>query len=505
MPTRPAARGPRRGTWLAPLRRSRRSAPPAGPAPRADHGLWTVDRIVRVLATACDRDNRGLPVAHAVVVGPEAVRLQLKTPDERPPTGWSAENDGRVWQAPLRRLQSAGVDDSLAEPYPRLVSLGSASQGFVLLNLSQAGGIIGLEGDVRQARRLAQDWTGELGTSPWSRDVRVVRVGFRSGPEGALGSTEAQSLADAEAALADHAGGVLLLDGLPGGRDRERVYTLANDPDGRWSVVVVGRVEHPRWRFTLDAAGFVDTGILDEPVAHRLRDDTTWDTPAADTDDADTPPVGRAPLAGHGAGFANAETAPHASLRRWLVIATAVIACVVGATGVALALRGSPAPTTPVARTSALTGASTNAPPGGGTTAGNPSGATTASQGAVPPTKPTLRNPATGLCLSGSVGTDGTPLVLSVCDGDPSLRWALSPDGTIGVDGLCMDSAWGATKVDTVVQIARCSGNPAQQFSLVGDTIHSKQAKLCLGEVAGGKGVHLFPCDHRPSEVFKRS
>lgn len=127
--------------------------------------------------------------------------------------------------------------ESLTEPYPRLVSLGHTSKGFVLLNLSQVGGIISLEGDAQQARALAEDWTRELTTSPWSRGVQVVRIGFKSGGAERLGSTDAPALTDGDAALADERGGVALLIGLPGGRDREFIYRLADNPQGpgRWS------------------------------------------------------------------------------------------------------------------------------------------------------------------------------------------------------------------------------------------------------------------------------
>lgn len=87
LPSRSADRVPRRRNWLARMISSRRVKPRSASTPRADHGLWTVDRVVRVLATACDRENRGVPVAHVIVVGPDTVRLHLKTPDERPPPG----------------------------------------------------------------------------------------------------------------------------------------------------------------------------------------------------------------------------------------------------------------------------------------------------------------------------------------------------------------------------------------------------------------------------------
>lgn len=444
---------------------------------------------MRVLATACDRENRGVPVAHAVVVGPDTVWFRLKTPDERPPAGWTAEPGGRTWHAELRRLQSASVTESPQEPYPQLVSLGTNSKGFVLLNLSQAGGIIGLEGDTREARALAQDWTRELTTSPWSRDVQVVRIGFKAGTADPVGSIEAQSLVDAEAALADEGGGVLLLAGLPGGRDRERVYRLADDPEGRWSVVVVGRVEHPRWRFSIDSNGVVDTGLLDEPVAHRLN--SAVDTPAHEDPDADP--------AGHpvGAAAPGSRRPEPLSARLWIVVGGVAVACLVGI-ALVLTLRGSTSPSAPVAQPSAgqevTRGAAASSP------------TTSTQSGSTPPANAaaTLVNPGTGKCLSGSAGSDGTPLILAACDGAANQQWTVAPDGTIRTKSLCMDAAWGATAPGTVVQIGSCSGNLAQQFSLRGDTIYSTKAKMCVGEVNGGTGIALSPCDSGASELFKR-
>lgn len=288
MPSRASVDHAHRRGGLARFRRPRNAEPRSGPTSRADHGAWTVDRVVRVLVNACDHAERSLPVLHAIIVGLDTVWLRLGTPDERPPSGWTAERDGRTWHAPLRWLQSASVAESVHEPYPRLVSLGNTSDGFVLLNLSQAGGIIGLEGDARQARALAQEWARELSTNPWSRGVRLVRVGFKPDTADAEGVIDAKTLANAELALADEGGGVLLLARMPGGRDGEHICRLADDPEGRWSVVVVGRVEAPRWRFIVGPSGIVDTGLLDEPVAPRMS--PLVDTPVHEGGNAN--PVG---------------------------------------------------------------------------------------------------------------------------------------------------------------------------------------------------------------------
>ena len=163
--------------------RSRRSRRPGPAAPRDDAAAWTIDRVLRTLATACSTGGRPLPGVAAVVVGTDTITLRLARPDEQPPQGWSAEHHGRSWTAPLRLLQSAPVDDALPAPYPRLVSTGDSEQGRVLLNLAEAHGMISLEGDARQTKPLLADWIRELASSPWSRGTTVLRIGFGSGSE----------------------------------------------------------------------------------------------------------------------------------------------------------------------------------------------------------------------------------------------------------------------------------------------------------------------------------
>ncbi|MEU6854386.1 RICIN domain-containing protein [Actinacidiphila alni] len=529
-PTRTADRPARRANWAARLRRSRRTGPGPAADRRADHGLWTVDRVIRVLATACDRENRPVPVAHVVVVGAESVRFHLRTPDQRPPAGWTADQDGRVWQAPLRRLQSAGVAESLADPYPRLVPLGRTSEGFVLLNLGQAGGLIGLEGDARTARALAQDWAHELATSPWSRDVRVVKVGFKSAAEaGGSAGPEAtpegvpEEPADAAAELDEGPGGVLVLAAPPGGRDRERYQRLADEAGGRWAVVVVGRTDQPRWRFTVDAAGYVDTGLLDERVAH--HPDAPVEPPPVPVEAAATPD---ATVGGRTARTGRAVT------RRRAVVAGIVAAVCLGGAGMGIALGTSGSSSEPVAHAAGTTAAGTGtgtpsaagtadspsaqapsatapttvvgAPPASVPSSGQPSagkGTGTAGGSGKTPGAP-FKNPASGKCLSATAGTDGTPLVLAACDGSDVQRWHIAPDGTIQVKGLCMDAAWGATTPGTVVQVANCSGNVAQKFAMRGDTVYSKNASLCVSVLGGGTGIRLEPCGSGGPQTFKR-
>ena len=113
-------------------------------------------------------------------------------------------------------------------------------------------------------------------------------------------------------------------------------------------------------------------------------------------------------------------------------------------------------------------------------------------------------NPASGKCLSGSAGSDGTPLILWGCNGDVNQKWDIASDGTIRTKGLCMDAAWGGATPGTMVQIAYCSGNPAQQFVFTGSALLNKQANLCVEIVNNGAGMQLQPCNGNQNQVWQR-
>ncbi|MFG1777016.1 hypothetical protein ACGFIR_21620 [Micromonospora sp. NPDC049051] len=250
-------------TWLGRSPGDRRSPEPAA---HERAGAWTVDRAVRVLATGCAERQRPVPAVGAVLLGPEAVVLRLTTPDEAPPPGWTAGDHGRTWQASLRWLAHAAVDDRLPDPLPLLVSLGVTEGGRLLLNLARADGIVGVGGDLALAHSLVRSWSRRLTTGPWSTGIRVVRVGFE--PEPDFAGLDVSRLVEAVPVLDAPEGGVLLFAGPPAGRDAYQVERLLAEPVRRWSVVAVG-AEDATWRFTIGMDGTVDTGILADPV--RLR------------------------------------------------------------------------------------------------------------------------------------------------------------------------------------------------------------------------------------------
>jgi hypothetical protein len=224
-------------------------------------GAWTVDRAVRALATACARESRVVPAVVALTLAPAYVSLHLTSPDASAPADWSVTDDGRTWWIDLGQVPSAPIDHGIAEPFPRLVSLGVTEAGRVLLNLAAADGVISVEGDAARAYGLVQTWASRLATSPWSGSVQVIQVGFAS-------DESLVSLSDAADALNDPDGGVLVLAEPPQNRDLEYITWLAGERHRGWSIVVLG-AEEARWRLTVDASGTVESGLLDEPV--RLR------------------------------------------------------------------------------------------------------------------------------------------------------------------------------------------------------------------------------------------
>ncbi|MER6103802.1 RICIN domain-containing protein [Streptomyces sp. NPDC001832] len=149
------------------------------------------------------------------------------------------------------------------------------------------------------------------------------------------------------------------------------------------------------------------------------------------------------------------------------------------------------------------------------TTTSAPRKATTAPTKAADPVPPpksavsTVYNPNSGKCLSGSAGSDGTPLKLWTCNGNANQQWTFASDGTIRTKGLCMDAAWGGTADGTILQIADCSGNPAQQFALGSDgLIHAKQSGKCVdlwqGDTADGAAIKLYQCTGTWGQLWNR-
>ncbi|MFG2681625.1 ricin-type beta-trefoil lectin domain protein [Streptomyces sp. NPDC048392] len=121
----------------------------------------------------------------------------------------------------------------------------------------------------------------------------------------------------------------------------------------------------------------------------------------------------------------------------------------------------------------------------------------------------TIYGHASDRCIevTGHKWRDGAPLQIADCNGDNWQRWDFRSDGTIRSMGLCMDAAWGGTANGTVVQVAVCSGNPAQQFILAGPRdLVNVQANKCVdvvdGKTGNGARLQLWECDGQDDQKW---
>jgi len=104
---------------------------------------------------------------------------------------------------------------------------------------------------------------------------------------------------------------------------------------------------------------------------------------------------------------------------------------------------------------------------------------------------------------------DGVHLQVWGCNRTDAQRWAFV-DGTLRTrNNMCMDVAWGSRDNGAVVQIAYCSGNPAQQWVLsdAGDLVNP-QANKCLDikdwNPDNGAALQLWDCAGTANQKWRR-
>ncbi|WP_052720240.1 hypothetical protein [Actinoplanes rectilineatus] len=228
-------------------------------------GAWAVDRVLRVLATACRQTGRPFPALAVAEVDPARVVLRLAVPDDRPAEPWTASENGRVWTAAFLALQAAPVDLAVPVPDRRLVSLGAVDDTRILLDLGQCHGIVAVTGPGPALRTLARTWLAELSANAWSAKVPLVAAGFGAdGPGGAVAVRDAAAALDSLGTPeAGTPSGVVILAEPPQARVAAALAEVVAAPgrDG-WSVVAFGGAAGARWEFTLHPDGRLDTGVL---------------------------------------------------------------------------------------------------------------------------------------------------------------------------------------------------------------------------------------------------
>jgi beta-glucanase (GH16 family) len=108
---------------------------------------------------------------------------------------------------------------------------------------------------------------------------------------------------------------------------------------------------------------------------------------------------------------------------------------------------------------------------GGSSAGGNPGEGNAGSSGNA------LKSNYNSRCIDIPFGrpADGAALHMWDCSGGIAHQtWSFEGDGTLRSMGMCMDPAWGSNANGTTIQLANCSGNPVQRFTLspAGDLVN---------------------------------
>jgi len=245
--------------WL--VRRRRRHDPFDDSLLRTDtSAAWTVDRALRVLMAACERDGLDVPGMTGVFIEGSALRLRLTNPASPAPAPWTVSEDGQSWSAPLAKLQSGVASEGSTALFSRLVNLGMGETGRVLVDFSVARGVISLDGPTRVRHEVLRRWLGELTGNPWSNDPRVVMVG-----NGLPQPEQVEHLAGIEQVVPEldvGDGGVLVLSQAPSAAQQDMLAARFASPEFTWVVIVLGQSPSARWRFTAGDDGWLRSGFL---------------------------------------------------------------------------------------------------------------------------------------------------------------------------------------------------------------------------------------------------
>ncbi|WP_369374194.1 hypothetical protein AB1046_08280 [Promicromonospora sp. Populi] len=247
--------------FLLRRRRAGREAPFDDSLLRTDTSAsWMVDRALRVLIAACERDGLDLPGVTGVFIEGGAMRLRLASPVSPAPAPWVANEDGQSWSAPLAKLQSAPASEESTARFARLVTIGVAETGRVLVDFATARGVISLDGPTRARHEVLRRWLGELTGNPWSNDPRVVMVG-----NGLPQPEQVEHLSAIEQvipALDAADGGVLVLSQAPSAVQQDMLAERFANPAFGWVVIVLGESASAKWRITAGDDGWLRSGFL---------------------------------------------------------------------------------------------------------------------------------------------------------------------------------------------------------------------------------------------------
>jgi F5/8 type C domain/Ricin-type beta-trefoil lectin domain/Putative Ig domain len=115
----------------------------------------------------------------------------------------------------------------------------------------------------------------------------------------------------------------------------------------------------------------------------------------------------------------------------------------------------------------------------------------------TPTGTPTATGPTTGLnglCLANqnSLNTEGNPIGVGACNGGAGQQWSPYTDGTLRVQGGCLDVVAAGTTSGTNVDWYACNGTNAQNWThQANGELVNPNSGLCLTDPGGNTGARL--------------
>jgi hypothetical protein len=109
----------------------------------------------------------------------------------------------------------------------------------------------------------------------------------------------------------------------------------------------------------------------------------------------------------------------------------------------------------------------------------------------------------TGECAGGY----GSRADLSRCDGTEGQRFTLGPDGTLRIDGLCLNVTGGSSNDGTPVELSGCTGSASEVFRVTAfGLLHNPESGKCLADpgdsTAAGTQLAIEDCYGLPGEIW---
>jgi Ricin-type beta-trefoil lectin domain/Glycosyl hydrolases family 25 len=118
-----------------------------------------------------------------------------------------------------------------------------------------------------------------------------------------------------------------------------------------------------------------------------------------------------------------------------------------------------------------------------------------------------------GTCMddSGNQTANGTKIDIWSCNGGSGQQWTTEPDGTVQIHGKCLDAEHGGTASGTPVDLSTCKGTGAQQWQMVpgggGVSLVNPQSGLCLADpgnaTVNGTGLQIATCASAAGQAWR--